>query len=194
MFVSLASMTSSSDNTTDAELVEMAIEGDRDAAGELVSRYHTRVRLFLLRLCGNATLADDLAQDTFVRMLRYLHRYDSQYAMQTWLMTIARRLWINHITRKKKTLSEDAMFGVQSDEIRPDEQVAEQDDLQYHRERINKGLLRLSEAQRQAIILFHQQELPIQEVAEVMEVPVGTVKSHLHRARATLRTLLTDAE
>lgn len=195
MFATFASATTlPADDRSDQELVTLAVSGDREAGGLLVGRYERRVRLFLLKLCGDASLADDLAQDTFIRMLKYLHRYDPQYAMQTWLLTIARRLWINHITRTKPTVSDVALHGTHSGEETPIARLMEEDELERQRKKLNTGLAALSESQRQAVVLFHQQELSIQEVSEVMEMPIGTVKSHLHRARANLRNLLTEKE
>lgn len=176
----------------DGELARRAARGDRNAAGELIERYQASVRSFLCRLCGDAALADDLAQETFIRMLRYAHRYDPQYAMRTWLLTIARRLWINQGARGRRAVTTDNFDTVHCTRPKPDEQVSKHDQGLADRARLDAALAQLTEAQRQAIVLFHQQELGVNEVADVMGVPVGTVKSHLHRGRAAMRKLLSD--
>ncbi len=175
---------------SDGELAQLIAQGDRNAAGVLVARYQAPVRGFLLKLSGNPDVADDMAQETFLRVLKYAQRYDPQYKMITWLLTIARRLWLNHIRRKDNqtfNTSYEQMFqstpGPQQLAQRTDQQVRT-------KELLAEAMTHLTEPQQMVITLFHQQELPVNEVAKVMEMPEGTVKSHLHRARAALRTLL----
>lgn len=174
----------------DGELARLTAGGDQQAAAELVNRYQGLVRRFLRRLTGRDDLADDLAQDTFMRMLNYADRYDPKYPMRTWLLTIARRLSINSGRRQGRMIPTEEFHGVQRTEEAPDLLAERTDENRFLRVKLNKALVQLSESQRQAILLFHQQGLPVQEVAEVMGLPVGTVKSHLHRGRAAMKKLL----
>jgi len=172
---------------TDGELARRAATGDQAAASRLIERYQAHVRNFLRKLTGRDDLADDLAQDTFVRMLRYADRYDPKYPMRTWLLTIARRLTINHARRRKRETLADQWDHRASNHDGPDAGVAHRDELAALRKRLGEAMQGLTDAQKQAVLLFHQQGLSVQEVAEVMEVPAGTVKRHLHRGRAAMR-------
>ena len=178
------------DERDDGQLARLAAEGDRLAAAELIQRYQGAVRRFLRRLTGRDDVADDLAQDTFVRMLNYAGRYDPKYPMRTWLLTIARRLSINRGRHSGRVVLTDNFFGSQTVEGAPDQSVIREDSQRALRARLNAALEELTESQREAILLFHQQGLGVTEVAEVMGLPVGTVKSHLHRGRAALRRVL----
>ncbi len=176
---------------TDAELAQRIADGDRTAAGVLVQRYQSMVRSFLIRLSGRDDVADDLAQETFIRVLQYAGRYDPKYPMRTWLFTIARRLWINHLRRGKHRKTVEPTWEQVSNERDPADAASRADRLSVTRQVLDTALMQLSEPQRPAVVLFHQQDMSMAEMAEVMKMPVGTVKSHLHRARAALRHILT---
>jgi len=190
--ISVAAVTT--DRREDAELARLAADGDREAAGVLIERYQRDVRRFLRRLTGRDELADDLTQDTFVRLLNYIDRYDPKYPMRTWLLTIARRLLINKARREARVTLSDQFDSQRSAEPTPDHAAAEADERSVLRAQLDAALVQLSEPQREAIVLFHQQELSVQETAEVMGLPVGTVKSHLHRGRAAMRKILGGQE
>jgi RNA polymerase sigma-70 factor (ECF subfamily) len=181
------------DPRPDGELASLTAQGDREAAAALVRRYHGPVRRFLQRLTGKAELADDLAQDTFVRMLHYAGHYDAKYPMRTWLLTIARRLTINHGRRESRSRPADVEAITVSSEPRPDEQASRRDANRFLRRQLDAAMAHLSLPQRQALLLFHQQGLNIDEAARVMGVPAGTVKSHLHRGRAAMRRILGES-
>ncbi|HAI13434.1 MAG TPA: hypothetical protein DCM28_17130 [Phycisphaerales bacterium] len=174
----------------DAQLARLIAEGDRAAAGELIERYQAPVRSFLLKLSGNADVADDIAQETFVRVLKYAKRYDPQFKMITWLLTIARRLWLNHLRRKDNQTHNTSYEQMSEKASGPDMTLQREDQLEHTRKLLSDAMTHLTEPQRTALVLFHQQELPVGEVAKVMKMPEGTVKSHLHRARAALRKIL----
>ena len=174
----------------DAQLARLIGEGDRDAAGELIRRYQAPVRSFLLKLSGDAEVADDIAQETFVRVLKYAKRYDPQFKMITWLLTIARRLWLNHLRRKDNQKHNTSYEQMSESSPGPAMKLQREDQLDHTRKMLSEAMTKLTDPQRMALVLFHQQELPVGEVAKVMKMPEGTVKSHLHRARAALRKIL----
>lgn len=182
------------DQPSDAELVQQIVRGDRTAAGVLVARHQKPVRSFLLRLAGREDAANDLAQETFLRALRYMDRYDPKYSMRTWLLTIARRLWINEIRKQSRRnrgrQSSEVVDSVASPDPPPDDRAERVDEQGVTRRMLDEAMIGLTDAQRTALTLFHQQGLSMIETAEVMKMPIGTVKSHLHRGRATLRELL----
>ena len=180
----------SDESPSDADLAQLIADGDRAAATTLIERHQAMVRGFLFRITGRHDLADDLAQETFLRVLRYAYRYDDTYTMRTWLLTIARRLWINGLRRDHRWASAPALGEPTSSEPDPAWQVGRADELDATRRLVDQALLRLTEPQRTALVLFHQQDLSLADAARVMSVPIGTVKSHLHRGRAALRRIL----
>lgn len=175
---------------SDGELAKLVAAGDQQAASVLIQRYERLVRSFLRKITGRPELADDLAQDTFVRLLKHADRYDPKYPMRTWLMTIARRLSINFARRADQRVGSTEYQGRPSEEHGPADQVEADDYRSATRRLIDAALLKLSDAQRTVMVLFHQQELSIEEISDVMEMPVGTIKSHLHRARSAMRKTL----
>jgi len=177
------------DEPSDAVLAQRIGRGDHDAAHMLIERYHPSVRAFLLRITGRHDLADDLAQETFLRVLRYANRYNPQYTMRTWLLTIARRLWINEL-RRNRGRSVPITDNLASQQPGPDEQAEHTDDMQATRKLLDQAIATLTESQQTALLLFHQQGLCLAEAAKIMAMPIGTVKSHLHRGRAALRSVL----
>jgi len=179
-------------NRDDAHLAQQIAGGDRQAAALLIGRYQASVRQFLKKITGDGHLAEDLAQDTFVRMLKYADRYNPKWPMRTWLLTIARRLAINSHRKLGRMKPTADMASSVSPHAGPDAAAAEGDERRAMRQQLDRALEQLTEPQRQAIVLFYQQELSIEAVAAVMEVPEGTVKSHLHRGRAALRNIMTD--
>lgn len=178
------------DARSDGELARLVADGDDQAAATLIRRYERLVRSFLRRVTGRFELADDLAQDTFVRLLTNAHRYDPKYPMRTWLLTIARRLSINRARRADERVVSTEYLGQSSAFDGPAEKAEAGDLQQARRKLIDQALLELSDSQRTAVVLFHEEEMSIEQIAEVMAMPVGTIKSHLHRGRAALRKIL----
>lgn len=182
------------DSQSDGQLVSLVAAGDQKAAGLLIERYQGRVRRFLWRLTGRGDLADDLAQETFLRMLRYAGNYDPKYPLGTWLLTIARRLLINRVRHESRQVRIPDWDGLPDKAPMPHEEAARRDQQGLLRKTLAEALEQLTQAQRQAVVLFHQQGLTVRQAAEVMDVPVGTVKSHLHRGRAAMRKYLTPIQ
>jgi RNA polymerase sigma-70 factor (ECF subfamily) len=174
----------------DGTLAKRVAQGDQEAATILINRYQPMVRSFMRRTTGRADLADDLAQETFVRLLRYADRFDPKYPMKRWLFTIARRLSINYARRADQRVVATEYLGMASDHQGPQEKVEKEDQLLMTRQLLNQAMEKLNETQRAVLVLFHHKEMSIQDVAEVMDMPTGTVKSHLHRARAAMRKTL----
>ncbi len=178
------------DEPSDAELAVRAAGGDRAAAGRLIERHQGPVRAFLRRLTGRPELADDLAQETFVRLLKHVGSYDPAHPMRRWLFTIARRLLINHSRKSDERVVSTEYLGMTTDSDSPMRTAAIADDQRHTRAALDRALAQLNPTQREVVVLYHQREMSVQDVAAALEMPEGTVKSHLHRARAALRKLL----
>ncbi len=176
----------------EAQLVQRAAGGDRAAAEELVRAHQGALFGFLLRMCGKRDIAEDICQEAFVRALTNLDRFDGRYRFSTWLFTIARRLLLNHLQKRKPVYDTEGVLGRVGTSGAPGEpaQKREQDDRV--RSSLRAALMGLSAEQREVILLFHQLGWPIALIADHLGMPEGTVKSHLHRGREHLRQILEE--
>lgn len=177
-------------------LIQKAAAGDRAAAEKLIRQHQRPLYAYLLRMSGRPELAEDITQEAFVRALTNLDRFDLRYRFSTWLYTIARRLYLNACQRLKPVYDTDTVAAVGSsvrgrvDQPEPSEAVARSDTAAHASAALNRALARLSAEQREIIVLFHQLDWSIALIAQHLDMPAGTVKSHLHRGRRRLRELL----
>ncbi len=178
-------MPSSHDTREDAELAQLAGSGDRQAYGALVDRHLSSVYAVIRRIVVNSSDAEDLTQDTFVRALTRLDQYGRDYPFRNWLLKIATNVAINHVRSRQR---EKARYPrlIQDQLQREDEPTDVPSSAEW-----KAWLDRLDPQQRTALVLFHFQEMPYAEIARVMEVPVNTVRTYLHRGRHRLRELMT---
>ncbi|WP_028785028.1 RNA polymerase sigma factor SigW [Thalassobacillus devorans] len=171
-------------------------KGDQAAFEDVVSFYQHKVYQICFRMIGNAHEAEDLAQEAFIRAYTNIDRFDERRKFSTWLYRIATNLTIDRIRKKKPDYFLDAevkgteglnMYSqLAADQALPEEEV-ESLELQTY---IHKEILALPPKYRSVIVLRFLDELSLQEIAEVLEIPVGTVKTRIHRGRETLRKRL----
>jgi RNA polymerase sigma-70 factor (ECF subfamily) len=180
---------------TDAELIARVLVGDdRHAFAELVRRHQSAVRACLRRLtAGNHALADDLAQETFVLAWRNLRSFRQEARFSTWLYRIATNCWLADRRKRKETLLGDDADAVADDE--PDgggggDGIADHARGASLKVDMERALGVLSEAERAAIVQCYHNDLSHEEAAFVLGCPVGTVKTHVHRAKQKLRLAL----
>jgi RNA polymerase sigma-70 factor, ECF subfamily len=182
-------------SASDPELVRRCLAGDEGAYRELVERYQRPVYSMALRMVRVREDAEDLTQETFVRMFRALDRYDPTRPFGAWLVTIAARLSIDQLRRRRvKTVplawsepgEEERVIDVEDPGLRPEDEVAWREE-----ERGAQALIgSLPEHYRIVVLLRHQQGLAYEEIAEALQLPLGTVKARIHRARALLKERL----
>lgn len=164
----------------DRRLVELALEDDDTAFEYLFDRYRDAIRRLLLQRSGNASDADDLLQETFIKVYINLHRYSPEYTFGQWVYTIARNTFIDFVRRRQDDLSIDERFTAPaSSSPTPEERFI---NLQQ-RTQIESYLERLSPRYRQLIVLRFFDELSYEEIADKLALPLGTVKTQIHRAR-----------
>lgn len=170
------------------QLVRRASRGDLAAAELLLRRHQGGVHAYIYRMCGKWDVAEDVTQEAFVRVLSSLKNFDETYRFSTWLFTIARRVWLNMCEKKKPASAGDASdsWGARRDALE-NTMTRDHEQRSMARDAIQLGLMLLSPEQREAVVLFHQLDWPIRLIAEHMELPEGTVKSHLHRGRMRLK-------
>ncbi len=171
-------------------LIEDAATGCKDSAAALIRAHQRSLYAYLLRLSGKPDLAEDIAQEAFVRVLGNLHRFDNRFRFSTWLFTIARRLLVNAGQKMRPAYDTDAISGTPARPNDPGAPIADAESGLRTRDELQRALLRVSAEQREVLVLFHQLDWPIALIAEQLQMPEGTVKSHLHRGRRRLRDLL----
>ncbi len=168
----------------DMELVSLAAGGrDHAAFAELVRRHEGRVRSLLLRMSGDMSLADDLSQEVFIRAYRALGGFEGRARVSTWLYRIAYNAYVNHKTRTKVTAELDEHVAANLSDPHFEGTAGHRD---MGRD-INLAVAQLPENYRAAVLLYYVEDLSYPEIAEVLDLPLGTVKTHLHRAKKALR-------
>jgi RNA polymerase sigma-70 factor, ECF subfamily len=177
----------------EAGIVRRCLAGDEKAYRELVEQYQAQVYSLALRMVRRAEDAEDLTQETFVRMFRALSRYDTERSFAAWLFTIASRLCIDHIRRRKvspisltqreRDSEEEYQIEVEDPGLKPDEVATYAEEERRTTDLIDS----LPPHYRIVVILRHQQDLSYEEIAEALHLPLGTVKARIHRARGLLR-------
>ena len=178
------------DRREEVRIIEAAVEGDRVAAGQLVKAHQASLYAYILRMSGRPDIAEDIVQDAFVRVLTNLHRFNPKYRFSTWLFTIAKRLFVNAMQKHKPVYDSDTVSGRASKASEPFSPAIEWEAAGRARDVLDSALNELSADQREIVILFYQQDWPIAQIAEYLDMPEGTVKSHLHRGRAKMRKSL----
>lgn len=177
----------------EARLIDRAQRGESDAMRDLVDLHKDRLFAFIRRMIRSHHDAEDIVQDTFLKAFGSLDTFLTQYRFSTWLFTIGYRLSLNNI-RRKQSLTGEVDFGtVASTAQQPDAHAAESDEARRLTGLVWSAVDRLSPPQRATIILFYRRDESCREIAQVLELPVATVKSHLHRGRTRLRELLEPA-
>ena len=184
-------------DVADWDLVARACKGDPRAFEELIVRYETPLVHFCLRMTGSREDAEDLAQETFVRVHRYLNRLTPDAKFSTAIFGMARNLTLNHL-RDSKRRGRGKMSSL-SDESGADIPVtdpsAQSDALARHSEMqdlIERGLAMLSDEHREVIVLREVEGMDYESIAAVLRCRKGTVKSRLARGRAQLRQHILD--
>ena len=173
---------------TDQEAVERCLAGETEAFSILVERYGGRVYNIALRITNDADAASDCAQEAFIRAYRALHQYDPNLPFGPWIYRIATNASLNHVQRWH---AHESPVEELPESAEPDEEGPESSALR--REEMNEVLAAMAELPahyRAALALRHLQQLSYQEVADALGIPLGTVKTHLHRARAALKSRL----
>lgn len=168
-------------------LIEQAAAGNRSAASRLIQGHQASLYAYMLRMSGRPEVAEDIVQDAFVRVLANLDRFDPRFRFSTWLFTIAKRLYVNACQKYKPVFDSDVVGAWEGKDESPAAPTIAHEQQTRARSAIDRALQALSHEQREIIILFHQQEWPITQIADFMGMPEGTVKSHLHRGRRKMR-------
>lgn len=186
----------------DRELASLAAGGRERAFRELLTRYERPVFSLIYRMVRDRTLAEDLAQEAFIRAFNAIGSYNTSYKFSNWIFKIANNHTIDHLRKRKlDTISiHGSPHATTEDEMSRSRLVIEAEDenphdLLEHRElgsQIEAAIGELRPEYRTVILLRHVEGHAYEEIAEIMDLPLGTVKTYLHRARNELKKLLED--
>ena len=184
----------------DKELVAQALEGDESAYQELLNRFRRPVFSLIYRMIRDRELAEDLAQESFVKAFNNLDSYNPSYRFSSWLFKIANNHAIDHLRRTRlQTVSiHGSPHALEREQVRETQIVLRDPRESPEAElaarelgsEIELAIAQLRPEYQMAVILRHIENRPYEEIAEIMDIPIGTVKTFLHRARAELREAL----
>jgi len=180
----------------DIQLIARARAGDERAFQALLGKYERAVFSICLRMVRDREGAADLAQEAFVKVFMMLERYDPTYAFSSWLFKITSNLCIDHLRKRRiETYAMDEPIDNERGEVQRQYVSGEPDPAQVLERKQKMHMLeeavdRLPDHYRVMLILRHQEHLSYEEIARTLDIPLGTVKARIHRARETLKGLL----
>jgi len=181
----------------DEELVALSQGGSEDAYAVLVERYSDYVFTIAARILGDEEDACDAAQEAFVRAYRALGRFRGEAKFSSWLYRIATNRALTHLKRRRKRAPAvdidagphiESAIDIEPTRTRPDQLVI---DAEF-RARVRSAVEQLPDQYRTVVTLFYLEQRSYKEVADVLGLPMGTLKTHLHRARAMLRNIISE--
>lgn len=181
---------------TDGELITGAIDGRTDGFEELVRRYQRPITSYVFRMVGNYESALDVTQEVFIKVYNSLTKYSPEYKFSTWLYRIAHNAAVDHLRRNSvnvQSLEAENSEGTFELQIESRSATPEQEhERSEWRSEIESVVRCLPPAYRDLILLRHARDLSYDEIAEVMSLPLGTVKNRLFRAREMMRDMFIE--
>ena len=189
-------------NLPDADVVALAQQGRDAAYRELLRRYERPVFSLVFRMVRDRAIAEDLAQDTFVKVLNHIDRYRPEFKFSSWLFKIANNVAIDHLRKRQlDTISMDGSPHASSaaeieatsfDLADKSESALQELEARELGSAIERAIAALRPEYRSCILLRHVEGRSYEEIAATLDLPLGTVKTFIHRARHQLRELLAD--
>ena len=187
-------------NLPDADVVALALEGRDAAHRELIKRYERPVFSLVFRMVRDRELAEDLTQDTFVKVLSHLDRYRTDFKFSSWLFKIANNVAIDHLRRRQldtvsidgspHAMTSDAVEASRFDISDDSENALAEMQARELGSAIERAISSLRPEYRSCIMLRHVEGRSYEEIASTLDLPLGTVKTYIHRARHELRRAL----
>lgn len=189
-------------NLNDGVLVEQAANGDSSALERLIIKYQNRIYNVIIKICGNSDDALELTQETFVKVIENIEKFEGKSSFYTWLYRVAVNLTLNHCKRSVRLgfksldqdnsgISEDSKLYLRdvltNDAAAEPSKTAQKNELN---ELVQKSIMKLDNNQRAVLILRDIENMPYDQIAEVLEIELGTVKSRISRARNNLKEIL----
>jgi len=176
-------------DASDGELIRQLQSRNLEALGYLYDRYQRPVYRTALGITGDADAAADLLQDVFLRLHHFIHHVDSERPLEPWLYRMTVNLaytWIKRHNRWTHSIDDIAEWFTGGKRNPPLQQVEQNEDW----EQLRKGVMLLPVTHRTVVVMYYVNDLSLQQIAEILELPVGTIKSRLHYGRQTLKSYL----
>lgn len=175
---------------SDQEIIDAVLAGEAARFDELFDRYHRRLFGLLWHACGDRELAEDLGQEAFLRAFRKLHLYSGQAQFYTWLARVAMNL-LSSFRRKRRIESEVNREGFEMvmDSVGEFQSPDAQAQLSETQTCVRQAIAMLDEERRVVLILRDFEDMDYDSIAKILDIPIGTVRSRLHRARLELKML-----
>lgn len=172
----------------DNRLIKRCQSGDKEAFQELITRYHPYVYKFLIKMTGNEDVSEDITQETFIKLIRNIDKFDihGKAKFSTYLITLCRNCYFDYFRKNKKSINDiyiDEILNMEYDNV--EEKVL--DRIQY--QDINTSLEKLTEDQRIVIKMKYIEGLTLKEIGEKLEIEPKTIKSRIHNGVIKLRKL-----
>jgi RNA polymerase sigma-70 factor (ECF subfamily) len=187
-------------NLPDADVVALAQQGRDSAFRELIRRYERPVFSLIYRMVRDRELAEDLAQDTFIKVLNHIDRYRPEFKLSSWLFKIANNVAIDHLRRRQldtvsidgspHAMTADAVEATRFDVADQQESALDEMEARELGTAIERAIAGLRPEYRSCIMLRHVEGRSYEEIAATLDLPLGTVKTYIHRARHELREAL----
>ncbi|HEX4934704.1 MAG TPA: sigma-70 family RNA polymerase sigma factor, partial [Gemmatimonadaceae bacterium] len=187
-------------NLPDADLVSLAQEGRESAYRELVRRYERPVFSLIFRMVRDREVAEDLSQDAFIKVLNHIDKYRPEFKLSSWLFKIANNVAIDHLRKRQlETVSIDGsphaltaaeVEATSFDVVAQQESALEEMEARELGSAIERAIQKLRPEYRACIMLRHVEGRSYEEIAATLDLPLGTVKTYIHRARHQLRDAL----
>jgi RNA polymerase sigma-70 factor (ECF subfamily) len=187
---------------SDTELMELVKQGDFAAFDELYNRYQELVRRFLFSLTWDQEIAEDYLQEVFLRLYRARESYEPTGKFRTYILQIAKNYYLTQRKKSARRAGEVSLAQEQKDGFKPYENIRASERVEpeihlleeYRRWKVRQAISLLPEAQKLVFVMSHFENMKYTEIAEILAVPVGTVKSRMFGAVRTLRTLLKEEQ
>ncbi len=176
---------------TDESLMEAVKNGDLQRASLLFERYHKRIYNFLARLAMDRELAEDLTQNVFLRLIRYRTSYREGAKFQSWIYQVARNVFADHYQANKNRFSDYVDVEKIEDRMADTNEIDEMDEKEKV---LHRSLAKLTEEQRELLILTRFQHMKYEDVAAIMDTTVANIKVKVHRAILKLREYYFELE
>jgi RNA polymerase sigma-70 factor (ECF subfamily) len=187
-------------NLPDADVVALAQQGREAAFRELIRRYERPVFSLIYRMVRDRELSEDLSQDTFVKILNNIDRYRPEFKLSSWLFKIANNVAIDYLRKRRLDTvsvdgapnadSQDAVDASSFDVAVAQESALEEIEARELGSAIERAIAALRPEYRACIMLRHVEDRSYEEIAATLDLPLGTVKTYIHRARHELREAL----
>jgi len=174
----------------EAKLIEEAKTGSQEAFDSLVKQHLPMIFRYLFRLCGSSTTAEDLTQETFLRVWKHIERFDSKKPFRPWILRIARNCAFDHL-RKKKTLpfsfltepEQYQLENIPANSASPKDIFEQKETAEF----VKTMLSQLTEKEKEILVMHYLDELTVPEIAEILKKPEETIRTRLRRAREAFR-------